>query len=333
MGKKKNPDASPGEKLLALYCTLLYSRREMSLSELAASLTCSKQTIGRLINKLESSSYGKVVRRLRGREAYYALARPEKNLPQLPLDAEGLAQLVLCRDFMVHLLPKDMRRTITRTLNLTAAYLPEGQGIPPEIGLGLAKGAIDYTPHQDKLQALRKAISDGRLCAVSYQADRSRPARSYDFAPKKLLAYQGSLRVLGWIVDGRTPARAKHEDPSLLFVQRFSKVMPLKKSGRHLPDPPAEEGTFGLMADEVFKARVCFKGEATTYVEERTWSAEQSFKRRPDGSLVLTFKARSRLEVLSWVLSFGARAEILAPGWLRAEMVRAVRALSLAYKA
>jgi predicted DNA-binding transcriptional regulator YafY len=333
MGRKKNPDASPGEKLLGLYCCLLFRRREMSLSELAENLMCSKQTIGRLINQLEAASYGKVIRITRGREAYYTLDRPDKNLPQMALDAEGLAQLALCRDFMVHLLPANMRRKMNQVLNLSAAYLPPDKDSPPEIGLGLTKGAVDYTHHQDKLQAIREAIAAGRLCAVSYQADRNKPAKSYDFAPKKLLAFQGSLRVLGWVVDGRSPARVKYDAPALLSIQRFTKVELLGKSGRHLPMPPVEEGAFGLMkADEIFTARICFQREAATYVEERTWSSGQSFEHRPDGSLILTFKSQSYLEVLSWVLSFGAQAEILEPDWLRAEMAQAVKALSKVYK-
>jgi predicted DNA-binding transcriptional regulator YafY len=333
MGRKMNPDASPGEKLLGLYCLLLYSRRELSLSELAEGLMCSKQTIGRLIVQLERTPHGQIIRRPRGREAYYALDRLEKNLPQLPLDAEGLAQLALCRDFMVHLLPAEMRQRISQTLDLTTAWLPANQqGSLPKIGLGLTKGSIDYAPHQKKLQTLREAIAAGKLCAVSYQADRAMPAKSYDFAPKKLLAYQGSLRVHGWITDGRSPARPKYEKPALLSVQRFTKVALLEKSGRHLAMPPFKEEVFGLMAaDEVFKVRVKFQGEAAAYVEERTWSADQSFRRRPDGSLVLTFKAQSPPEVLSLALGFGDQAEILSPDWLRAEAVQAIESMVKVY--
>jgi predicted DNA-binding transcriptional regulator YafY len=332
MGKKKDRDATPGQKLLGLYCLLLYGRREVSLSELAENLKCSKQTIGRLIRDLEVTAYGQIERRPRGKEVYYILARREKSLPQVPLDAEGLAQLALCRDFIVHLLPTAMRLKISQTLNLTTAFLPQAQGSPPEIGLGLTKGAIDYTLHQDKLQAFREAIASQKLCAVSYQADKTKPAKSYDLAPKKLLAFQGSLRVIGWIVDGRSPARPKYDDLSSFYVQRFTKVQPLGKGGGHLPEPPAGDDAFGLIADKTFTAKVRFKSEAADYVEERTWSAKQRFERRPDGSLVLTFQARSPLEVLSWVLGFGGQAEILTPNWLRAEMVEAVKALAGVYK-
>jgi len=329
--KKKLSDASPGEKLLGLYFLLLFSRRELSITELTQRLTCSKQTLGRNIKTLKGTPYSQIVRRPRGREVYYSLARPEKNLPQLPLDAEGLAQLALCRDFIAHLLPAEMREKISQTLDPTTAWLPADQKSPPEIGLGLTKGGIDYTPHQEKLQTMRQAIAEEKICAVSYQADRTRPAKSYDFAPKKLLAYQGSLRVSGWVTDERSPARAKYENPVLLSVQRFTKVALLSKSSRHLEPPPIEEGTFGLMADEVFTAKVKFKDEAAAYVEERTWSADQNFRHRSDGSLVLTFKAQSRLEVISWALSFGDQAEILSPACLRAEAAEAIKSMAKVY--
>jgi hypothetical protein len=45
----------------------------------------------------------------RGREAAYSLDRP-KRPPQLCLDAEGLYQLALCYDFMLHLLPDSMKK-------------------------------------------------------------------------------------------------------------------------------------------------------------------------------------------------------------------------------
>jgi proteasome accessory factor B len=118
----------------------------------------------------------------------------------------------------------------------------------------------------------------------------------------------------------------------LLSIQRFTKVQPLEKSGRHLSEPTLGKGTFGLMADEVLKVRVQFQAEAAEYVEERSWSADQRFENMADGSLIMTFKAQSPLEVISWVLSFGARAEILSPSWLRRDMIKAVKLLANVYK-
>ncbi|MDR1579446.1 MAG: hypothetical protein LBS35_03735 [Synergistaceae bacterium] len=152
MGVKKDPDSTPAEKLLALYTMLLFCAREFSLSELAGALNCSKQTVCRLLDQLEASRYGKLLRFKRGKEAIYRLARPQRP-PQLSLDAEGLYQLALCRNFMLHLLPESMKKNAEAALLQASAYLPEqrdeGKGVFyffNSAGRSYVKGHIDYTP-------------------------------------------------------------------------------------------------------------------------------------------------------------------------------------------
>ncbi|MBQ7585529.1 MAG: HTH domain-containing protein, partial [Desulfovibrionaceae bacterium] len=56
----KKSESKPGEKLLTLYTLLLVEYPNLiSLGELAQKLNCSKQTILRLIDQLESSNYCK----------------------------------------------------------------------------------------------------------------------------------------------------------------------------------------------------------------------------------------------------------------------------------
>lgn len=126
MGKKWNPDAKPGEKLLTLY-TLLLSGRAASLTDLSREINCSKQAMVRLLNQLEASRFGKLLRFKQGREAYYQLERP-KSLPRFSLNADGVAQLALCRDFMSHLLPESVFRSVETTLQQASALIPGAEG-------------------------------------------------------------------------------------------------------------------------------------------------------------------------------------------------------------
>jgi len=84
--------------------------------------------------------------------------------------------------------------------------------------------------------------------------------------------------------------------------------------------PDSTPGTFGIMEQETFTAVVKFPKEAATYVGERIWSEGQHMERTPDGSLILSLRASSRAEILAWVLSFGANAELLEPADLRDEL-------------
>lgn len=79
MPAKLDQDASPDEKLLKLYSLLLFTGKEYSLTELKEEIKCSKQTIGRLVDKLEKSYYGSVVLKRKGKENYYSLKKPSTS--------------------------------------------------------------------------------------------------------------------------------------------------------------------------------------------------------------------------------------------------------------
>jgi predicted DNA-binding transcriptional regulator YafY len=334
VGKKWNQDAKPSEKLLSMYTMLLFSGREASLSELSRELDCSKQAVMRLIDQLEASRFGKLLRAKRGRESVYRLGRP-KNLPKLSLNAEGLHQLALCRDFMLHLLPESMRKEVDATLQQASAYLPEG-GMPDDlisVGKSFAKGRIDYSPFQEMLEAVIKGIRQKKVCAVQYKSSIHGDAKPFEFAPKRLVAYREAIHIHGWVVSEKGTAAPLFEKPTTLALQRVQKALVTRRGAAHIPDVEEEhKGTFGLMEDEPFAVRVKFSSAAATYVAEREWSEDQRITAHKDGSITLAMTARSPAEVISWVMSFADAAELLSPKWLREELAQHVLTLAGRYQ-
>ena len=75
MGKKWS-ESRPAEKMLSLYTLLLTSSQPVRLTELSRLLNCAKQSVTRLIDQLESSHFGKIVRHQLGRQVAYSLDRP-----------------------------------------------------------------------------------------------------------------------------------------------------------------------------------------------------------------------------------------------------------------
>lgn len=333
MGRKWNQDVTPAERLLFVYTMLLFSGREMSLTELARRLDCSKQTVRRLIDQLEASRFGTLLREMHGREVAYRLERP-RNLPKLSLDPEGLRQLALCRAFLMHLLPESMRRTVDATLQKASAYLPEGAepcGIE-EVGCAFAKGPIDYTPFQETLRELMEAIRLHRVCEVSYRATLQGEVKRHCFAPVKIVAYHEALYARGWLVSEKGRAGALFSSPTSLAVHRMTGARMTRRNAESLPgDADALEGCFGLMGEEPFTVRVRFAPSAATYASERTWSRDQKITRHKDGSVTLTMTARSEAEVIAWVMSFADTAEVLSPAALRKAVACRVRAMNAVY--
>jgi predicted DNA-binding transcriptional regulator YafY len=127
-------------------------------------------------------------------------------------------------------------------------------------------------------------------------------------------------------------SRVKYEKPTPLALHRLSGVTPTTRSGKHLPEPPAEHGeSFGVMDKEVFTAKIRFAQKAAAYVAEREWSKGQKIVMHRDGGVTLTLQARSPVELTAWILGFGDAAEALSPKWLREDMAEQAAALAARY--
>ena len=333
MGKKWNQDSKPSEKLLSMYTMLLFSGREASLSELSTELDCSKQAVLRLIDQLEASRFGKLLHDKRGRESIYRLDRP-KNLPKLSLNAEGLYQLALCRDFMLHFLPEPMRKAVDTTLQQALAYLPES-GTPEDllpIGESFTKGRIDYSRFQEMLQSMIKGIRQHKVCAVRYKSSIHGEAKSFEFAPKRLVAYREAIFIHGWTISTEGAVTPLFEKPTILALHRLQKVIVMRQSTENIPDIEGKhKGLFGFVEDKPFPVRVKFSPGAATYIAEREWSDDQEVIMHKDGSVTLAMTAHSSAEVISWVMSFADAAELISPKWLREELSEHIATLAARY--
>jgi predicted DNA-binding transcriptional regulator YafY len=77
--------------------------------------------------------------------------------------------------------------------------------------------------------------------------------------------------------------------------------------------------------------RIRFSPEAALYIEGRVWHPSQGLERLPDGGVVLTMHVDGLTEVASWVLSFGPRAQVLAPARLVELVQQQLRAALAGY--
>ena len=319
MGKKWS-DAKPAEKLLGLYTILLVATRQYSHTELSEMLCCSKAALTRLLAQLEGSHFGKVQRASRGREAVYQLEKPPR-LPTVCLNAEGLAQLALCRELLTNLLPETMHKEMEISLRQAVAFLPQGSQQPTDhIGTSLSKWRIDYKPFQTTLGIVLQAIRENKVCAITYKGAALAEEKSFDFAPKLMIGFRESLLVQGFVVADKGTAMPVYEKPTTLALHRIKACTATRREAC-VPDiPEPDNATFGIMEGDPFTAVVRFAPTAATYVAERQWSAQQTIEFHDDGSLTLHVQGQSVPEFLSWVLSFGKAAEVLSPEWLRNEV-------------
>ena len=84
---------------------------------------------------------------------------------------------------------------------------------------------------------------------------------------------------------------------------------------------------FGDVSDELFDAEIAWR------VEERTFHPDERKERRPDGVLRYSIRTSAQWEIIPWVQSFGALAELVAPVSWRASVRTNAEAMLARYGA
>jgi proteasome accessory factor B len=88
------------------------------------------------------------------------------------------------------------------------------------------------------------------------------------------------------------------------------------------------EGSFGLFGGPSNEVEIFFDQKVARYVRRRQWSPSQQIE-RVEGGLLLRMRVRGTVELVSWVLAFGDKAEVRKPEALRAavaaELTRAMQ--------
>jgi proteasome accessory factor B len=93
------------------------------------------------------------------------------------------------------------------------------------------------------------------------------------------------------------------------------------------------EGSFGLhrAQGQPVRVRIRFDAKVARYVQRRMWHPTQRFRKLPGGGVELTMDVRGTVEIVSWVLGFGATAEVLEPASLRREILAELRGAQAGY--
>lgn len=324
MPPKRNLDTTASQKATRLYSKLLFSGRKLYLNELTEEFDCSKPTIMRLVDAIESSGAAQIERGLDGGRRWYQL-RHLPGMPRIGLTGGEVEKLALCRDLLERFLPEGIERAISEGIEKISALMasPENraEATAPKAGR-IAWGSIDAALSQKHMETLLSAMREQAVCSVVYREPEYRypdeEPRSYLFVPVRFSAENEVLNAEGWLVTEGGKVEAVH--PLTLALHRITECQPTRQRLEPCPELPEHEGAFGLVGFKGFPVRVAFCREFSGYIKERFWSKGQEIVDLSDGGVELRFHASDENELMGWVLSFGNGAELIEPVELRRKL-------------
>lgn len=91
------------------------------------------------------------------------------------------------------------------------------------------------------------------------------------------------------------------------------------------------DNTFGIYMGEEINIKLLIKKPMSYIVSEKMWTENQKITWQEDNSIIFEAKMRGKTEIKSWILSMGARVEVLEPNSLIGEIKDEIKAVSYIY--
>ncbi len=139
--------------------------------------------------------------------------------------------------------------------------------------------------------------------------------KSFLFDPYTLVIYKKGLYLAGY--------SHHHKSVRTFSLDGFKEVdwqkgAKFKYPADHQPSR-LFEGAFGLHVGPRTQVRIFFAGDVARYVRRRQWHPTQQIK-KVEGGIELSMEVAGTVELVSWVLGWGDKAEVLEPESLREEI-------------
>jgi proteasome accessory factor B len=188
------------------------------------------------------------------------------------------------------------------------------------------QGLRDYSKVATLLTGLRKALLFQQKVKLRYRAASRKKAEIYTVNPYSFIFYKGGLYLQGY-THNRLSVR-------IFAVERIAEVVILSERFEipleYQPEKQFDKA-FGIVSEEPFNIRLRFSKVVAHSIADRIWHPTQKIRRLRSGEIELSFTAGGKMEILSWILSYGNHIELLEPVELRLELAEKARGMAAIY--
>ena len=195
------------------------------------------------------------------------------------------------------------------------------------VSLPILHGARDYTAAAAFMAELQRALLHQYRIRLSY-AKQGGQSEEYELDPYTLVFHKGGIYLSGY---------AHNRKGMRLFALERLRGVEVTRQRFEIPEGHLPEehfsSAFGLVSDRPpMKVRVRFSKEIAHAVKDRLWRPDQKLKSDREGRVTIEFEASGEMELVSWILSYGAHAEVLDPPELRQEVKQQIRDMRQFYR-
>jgi predicted DNA-binding transcriptional regulator YafY len=299
--------------------SLIASRRGKSAADLARELEYHWRTVYRDLEALQQAGFPIFTDRVEGKNLWSMLDSARHSIP-IPLNLTELMALYFSRGMMMVLKNTVYYESLQSFFQKIKATLPPAaidylEKIEETLEVG-SKPYKQYSQLRDAVERITEAIIHRKLVEIDYFTMSRKKKTRRKVAPYKIWFFDGAFYLIGYC--------GLRKDIRVFALDRIQ-ALTLTEETFEMPEDFRVEDfmrtSFGVFHGKPQQVRIRFAPDVAGYISEKTWHATQKIVPQKDGSIVFEARVAGTDEIKFWVLSWGAKAQVLSPASLRDEIL------------
>jgi predicted DNA-binding transcriptional regulator YafY len=299
--------------------TLVTSKHGKTVGDLVKEEDCHPRTIYRDLEALQEAGFPIYSDRVDGKGVWSVVDEYKHKMP-VPFTLPELMALYFSRDLISVFKGTVFYDSLEALFQKIKTTLPsESLAYMDRVEQTLH---IGFKPHKD-FKRFREIIKQINEAAVSQKTidmiyktmSRGGEENRRKVDPYKVMFFDSTFYLIG-LCHLRSEIR--------MFVLDRIKMMNITDETFEIPDDfdleSYMQSPFKVIHDKPVTVTIRFDQKAAGYIKEKIWHHSQKIEPQKDGSIIFTAEVAGTEEVKHWVLSYGNKAEVLQPQYLREEI-------------
>jgi len=295
--------------------TLLASNTGKSAAQLADELDCNARTVYRDLEALQAAGFPLYTDRVDGKNLWSLLDSLKHHIP-IPFNLTELLALYFSSDMLQFLQNTVFHDSLESLFDKIKTTIPAESKkyldtVQQTFQVSL-KQFKEYGKYREILNTIKDAAINHKTVEMVYFTMGRRKEGRRKVDPYRILFFNGTFYVIGFC--------HLRKDCRTFALERIKMLTTTDERFTVPEDFRLEDymgAGFGIIGGSPEKVKIWFSPDIAGYIKEKTWHEGQVIKPQRDGSIIFEADVAITEELLSWIMGWGAKAEVLEPQALK----------------
>lgn len=253
-------------------------------------------------------------------EPAYVMKLPNITIPDISLSFSEIISLFMLKGEAAIFKGTEIEKQIISAFFKLLHFVPDEAKSHLEnlrrISISKSVNSKCYKGKEKIIGILTESVLNQTTCKLTYHTFYTDEVKETEIGPLHFYENSGGLYLFGLDL--------RNNKVKSYAIERIKRIRPFETNFEYPEDFDPEkrlDSAFDMTHGEPVTVKVRFSEEVARYIRERNWAIKQTLTDNPDGSVTLAMVTSGYRDVKSWIMSFGANAELIEPEEMKQEII------------